>query len=416
MPLKPACRATHPQILSGVCPWCCLPVSEQESCPEGERRQWDIARMEADLERDDFDVRSVTVSNLMSHGPGIEAALPLLGKAMRDPSGRISRLACHALTKLGSELSPEQVEHFDGLSSADPTDSSLHILLLGAYSLKRFQSEPVRHAREFHVLALIRDFPTSPVVGTPHAGLDALREGEAYREAKRLWLKHVEEQPTDARILGNAAIFFTIHDRTVAGEFFRKAKALEPENLMWSRRLAHLYSLESIGCPPEARTDWAAMSLAELESAARTTDRAGRATLLIDLAKSAFRAGERSKARSFAEELLSEATSAGEGGDPDRIHHGHIILGRLALMDGDRDAAKAHLLASVGPKGSPVLSSFGPRMSLAGELLERGEKDAVLRYLRLCSVIWTMGAEQLNEWTATIEQGRSPDFMAHLID
>jgi hypothetical protein len=72
--------------------------------------------------------------------------------------------------------------------------------------------------------------------------------------------------------------------------------------------------------------------------------------------------------------------------------------------------ANAHLLASAETTGSPVLCSFGPSMELARELLGRGERDVVLRYLERCSSFWKHGAEQLSRWAAAIERNEAPDF------
>ena len=76
--------------------------------------------------------------------------------------------------------------------------------------------------------------------------------------------------------------------------------------------------------------------------------------------------------------------------------------------------AKLRLLASGRTKGSPTLDSFGPNMSLAKDLLERGEREVVLEYFKLCSAFWKRGADRLDAWTAEIKQGQIPDFGANL--
>ena len=136
------------------------------------------------------------------------------------------------------------------------------------------------------------------------------------------------------------------------------------------------------------------------------------------MAQAAYDAGELAKATQHAEELLSLAN----GRETDwnygnAIHHGNRILGLVALRRGDKEKAKAYLLASGRTLGSPQLNSFGPNMSLAKALLEAGEQKVVLDYLKLCTAFWKTPKKiaKLQEWSATIEAGRLPDFGANLV-
>ena len=54
-------------------------------------------------------------------------------------------------------------------------------------------------------------------------------------------------------------------------------------------------------------------------------------------------------------------------------------------------------------------------MTLAKELLEKGEREVVLTYLQSCAKFWKMGGDQLRSWTATIKGGGIPDFGANLL-
>jgi len=53
-------------------------------------------------------------------------------------------------------------------------------------------------------------------------------------------------------------------------------------------------------------------------------------------------------------------------------------------------------------------------MMLAKELLERGERDTVIRYFEECAGFWKLHGERLNEWTATVKGGGIPNFGANL--
>jgi hypothetical protein len=97
------------------------------------------------------------------------------------------------------------------------------------------------------------------------------------------------------------------------------------------------------------------------------------------------------------------------------IHHGHLLLGRVAMTRGDYDRAEMELIAAGRTPGSPQLDSFGPNCRLAFELLEVGRVQPVLEFLRLCNSFWDRECSQSATWTAQIRKGSVPDFGANLL-
>lgn len=97
------------------------------------------------------------------------------------------------------------------------------------------------------------------------------------------------------------------------------------------------------------------------------------------------------------------------------LHKGNLILGRVALRRGEMGEAKRRLLAAGRTPGSPQLDSFGPNMTLAEELLQRGEKEVVLEYFDLCAQFWKMDNGLLSAWRMMIRNDRAPNFGAHLL-
>lgn len=65
--------------------------------------------------------------------------------------------------------------------------------------------------------------------------------------------------------------------------------------------------------------------------------------------------------------------------------------------------------------GSPQLNSFGPNMTLARDLLQRGETAPVLAYFEQVRRFWKMGGGRLDAWSAAVEAGRIPDFGGNLL-
>ncbi len=150
--------------------------------------------------------------------------------------------------------------------------------------------------------------------------------------------------------------------------------------------------------------------LADLEQDLGGVHEASSAFTLPRLAKAALEAGDLDKASSYARELLAD-----HAGDSQAIHDGHMVLGVVSLRRGNVIEAKHHLHESVQlTANAAVLSSFGPNMRLAKELLEKGETAAVLEYFDACRAFWKMGAKKLDAWSAAVRDGRTPDFGANL--
>jgi hypothetical protein len=132
---------------------------------------------------------------------------------------------------------------------------------------------------------------------------------------------------------------------------------------------------------------------------------------LGEAAKAAFDVGEYDKARDHATELEGLAPSfVRDWNYGNAIQDFNIVEGRLALHEGRIDDAKAHLLAAGRSRGSPQMDSFGPNMSLARDLLEKGERATVLEYFGLCRKFWKTDRGRLDEWTDAVKAGEMPDF------
>ncbi|SRR6266540_3487526 len=138
--------------------------------------------------------------------------------------------------------------------------------------------------------------------------------------------------------------------------------------------------------------------------------------VLAVAAKAAFELGKIDEAGRYARDLLNAAPQfAHDWNYGNAIHDGHMVLGRIALRQGDAEAAKEHLIQAGKTRGSPQLNSFGPNMSLAKDLLERHHPDAVIQYLELCSTFWEMEGGKLVEWAALARAGSLPDFGPNLV-
>lgn len=126
-------------------------------------------------------------------------------------------------------------------------------------------------------------------------------------------------------------------------------------------------------------------------------------------------AGALHLSRAYAEELLATAERfRSDWNYGNALHKAHLAMGRVDLRQGNRVGAKQHLLEAGRTPGSPQLNTFGPNMILAKELLQWGERDAVLEYLDLCQKFWKMDMGALDAWRRVIKEGQVPNFGPNL--
>ena len=204
----------------------------------------------------------------------------------------------------------------------------------------------------------------------------------------------------------------------LAEELLKKAGALEPNNPRWQQSLAQLYKWGSMASEsPEEKAVSAKKALEQLEKSAMVlVGTTMRLHALPDLAKAAFEAGEMKKANAYASELLEMGSQRKDSSMyGTAVHHGNLILGRIVLREGGTEKAKAFLLRAGQTPGGGTLTSFGPNMALAKELLERGEKETVIEYLELCKKFWGYKRDLLERWIETVKSGGIHKFWANLI-
>jgi hypothetical protein len=116
--------------------------------------------------------------------------------------------------------------------------------------------------------------------------------------------------------------------------------------------------------------------------------------------------GHVKRARRHAEAML--VSNAGDPGQRhgDAAHDAHLMLGRIALGGDDVARARAHLILAGETGATGFVPIFGPDLRLATELLARGEREVVVRYLTLARKFWDR--EDLDEWITQIRAGRIP--------
>lgn len=305
----------------------------------------------------------------------------------------------------GMALSSDRAHELETRLDAAGGDAADRTRLIGYYVMASLASPEAAFHSARHIITLAVDFPEAEVLGTPF-GTPA--NEAACAELSKLWRRHIEANPRNARILENAARFFSQVDRPYAQHLRYRLQLIDPDRY-------RDFEID-FPAPDEEGANVRRRCLADLEAQlARTTDPEERFHLMVRFAPQALREGKPECARDAAQRVLQMAPRfPGDWDLGNALHDANQVLGILALEDGDADVAAAHLLASAEAPGSPQLASFGPEMGLAKRLLEEGERDAVLQYLRRCRAFWEMGSALLDTWEEDVRAGRTPNFLGNV--
>ena len=165
----------------------------------------------------------------------------------------------------------------------------------------------------------------------------------------RAWHRQVEKHADNARVLGSAAEFFQLASDEITNALYLRCLQIEPKNPYWCEQLAHSLELSADDLPSRQQ------ALKFLERALELGGNRG--YLLTSLVKLSLDAGETTRTKAWAEELL--ATPTGGWNEGNAKHHAHLALGRLALRQDDRATVVQHLKAckEIGAAGIPQLDA-----------------------------------------------------------
>ena len=321
----------------------------------------------------------------------------------------------------GRALTPHAAADLERALTLHPDDYAAHIRLLGYYQKVRFIRPPAGTPYQRQVFWFIRNHPESVLAGTPHTGLSKSIDAAAFEEGRDalagagLQTADQYHPPRQSRRL-----LRTLRQRN-GGAAAAAGGSPGTERRAVAQQAGPPLPLAGRGRTASAGDSrlWAQKALAEYEAAAEvSTNKTLQHSTSADLAVTAFDAGDYDKAHRYAADLLLRGQNKeGQSLDPsDDLHHANLILGLLALRDGDTAGAEAHLLAMGRVSGSPVLGSFGPNMRLAQELLKAGRREAVLAYFDECAKFWAFDrGAKLKQWKSQVKKGEVPDFGGNLV-
>jgi len=321
----------------------------------------------------------------------------------------------------GEPITAQDVKVLEDGLAKNPDNLAARSKLIEYYFQAGLESHSpdIEEKRQSQIFWVIEHHPEAKISGSPEAAIMPIggRGGvEAYHHGKELWMQQVEKHPSDVQVILHAAEFLQFFDKEQESDLLQKALEIAPTDVEVLSKEAEFYELERIGVKsPEKTKELSEKALAFRERALQSAGADERSTEIEAIAVDALEAGDLARAEQSANELLKAAQEDKNGWNyGNAIHKGNIVLGRVALRRGDIEGAKQHLLAAGDISGSPQLDSFDPNMTLAKELLEKGERETVLAFLQSCAKFSETDRAKLQNWIATIKGGGTPDFESNL--
>jgi hypothetical protein len=187
---------------------------------------------------------------------------------------------------------------------------------------------------------------------------------------------------------------------TLAERWLRRAIQLAPATEEWKAALGRALLAKSnrVSDPGEKMR-----LLREADSLA--TDASG-PRVLSSLVLAEFDAGDDQAAERDSRRLLQIA-----GNNANVYSVAETVLGRLAAAKGDLNEAKARLTASIAMPDSIKNASFQPNMTLAQDLYEAGEKDAVIQFLEASRNVWKFDRGRIDRMISFVKKAPSVDLI-----
>lgn len=330
-----------------------------------------------------------------------------LGGQSRDPEESV---------RAGARLTAAEAEALEERLRDIPDDEAARLELIGYHSGRRYSDQESAQRSSELVLWMIEHDPHHPLLATPYGVLQPHHSPLMFDRAKERWLEHLEQEPDDVVLLGNAAAMIgnpaafaqDSANRDLALSLLGRAQEIAPTSAEWPFKIGHIIWLGAARGSSDVSPVFAAQALSHFARAYRLGGTTYGPLALKSAMEAAFAAGELADARAYAEDALSAHLLTRRHVE----HWANLVLGRIALVDGDPATAGEYLLAAGRVAATPAMSTFGPNMRLAQELLQHGERDVVLEYFELCARFWKR--DRLDEWASAVREGRVPDFDANL--
>ena len=188
-------------------------------------------------------MRSISTAALVL----LAALIPVEAQVVREI------LSPEQLAEQGSTMSRYEAEELETLLQKQPHNLDARTKLLGYYFYQWMPlgEQVAKQNRRKNILWLIQNHPDAQVLSIFEASIDPkgheMADPDTYAKAKQLWQAQMLAKPDNARVFGNAAKFFQLHDKELSEKALLRAIEIEPMSGEWQWRLGYLYGLGILG-------------------------------------------------------------------------------------------------------------------------------------------------------------------------
>jgi hypothetical protein len=328
-----------------------------------------------------------------------------------------------------SPLKASEVRRLEAKVTANENDVDTRKKLLRHYANYETERTPVVNSALLkHRVWMIKN---KPEVGDEEifGWLPVLLTNESRGVLRETWLAAVSKAPDNSTVRLNAIDFFQTEFPADAEKLTLEGISLHPTEYKYPMTMTKLITAGLKNDSPEAERKAAAKKVVghgrtalALIKKERTMERdRDRRDLLQVLGPAALVAEEMDSAAAFATELVLDfGQSVDDSEYEDATHIGNTVLGLVEIRRGNIDKARGYLLASIrAPLRKPAGMLYPIKLQLAKELYEKGAKDDVLEFLRLCLELHQFKTEpedheseikSLKLWREQIRKGIKPSF------
>jgi hypothetical protein len=186
---------------------------------------------------------------------------------------------------------------------------------------------------------------------------------------------------------------------TLAERWLRRARELNPPGDEWKTALGTALRQRA------QRTNDPREKLRLLNEAYDLMPDAAKPGIRSDMTIYEFDSGDDAAAERDARVMVETPRNANE------YNLGQTLLGRLAIARGDGSEGKERLLASLRPPAKFKNPVFEPNMTLAQELYDAGDRDAVIEFLEASRESWKFDRGRIDRMISFVRKAPSADLV-----
>jgi hypothetical protein len=181
--------------------------------------------------------------------------------------------------------------------------------------------------------------------------------------------------------------------------WLRRARELAPSDVEWNNPLGNAVRQRA------QRTNDPTEKLRLLAEAYTLLPDNAKPGIRADMAVAEFASGDDASTERDARAMADAPSS------PFEYNLGQTLLGRLAVARGNVTEAKDRLLASLNPPAKFKNPVFEPNMTLAQDVYDSGDHDAVIQFLEASRAVWKFDRGRIDRMISYVKKAPSADLV-----